>query len=148
MQTYVTEKVTLTLIPKSDLPDFNTKPDKVTARRIHKIEKDLTNFWEKLCSSYLSTKLFEQQVTNGSSDDDNDDAANKVSEPPDYTRTTEAWLNYHADLLTVSSNIRRFVYQLDVEHLETGVKFRRYYCDGKSQICESLTETFNKNLLI
>jgi len=77
-------------------------------------------------------------------DDDDTDA----DKPVDFVRETEDWDTYHPDILMLSTTVTTFVYQLEVTHPLTGLRFKRFYYRGTAQFCETLTDTFDNKRLI
>jgi len=67
--------------------------------------------------------------------------------PVDTVKTSSNWSSYHGDLLKLSRDVD-VAFQLDTLHPQTEKQFRIFYSNGKSRICETPDEIFDKSKLI
>jgi hypothetical protein len=135
---------------------------------------DCDEIWSKFDRSYSSTikhvfdeyekehKVVKEDGTTTTYDDDEDyyseDSMQKRYKarrakkdplpPPDTIRTSNIWHSYHASLLKLSGKYQNMVFQIDVLHPKTKLKFRVYYADNQHRICDAIDEEFDKTKLI
>jgi hypothetical protein len=68
--------------------------------------------------------------------------------PPDTVRTAETWHSYHANMLRLAYYYPDIVFQIDVLHPQTNLKFRSYYANALHCLCDTVDEEFDKTKLI
>ena len=124
------EEVTLTLLPVDK--DGKLIPKKeITAKHREEIAEFLSKLEDKINKLYITFYDEEERL-----------------EKLDQSRTMKRWQTHHPDALIFSNMKPDFIYKVTVKHKATEKQFMAYYYEGKSQICNTLTEKFNPTKLI